>query len=74
MTTSGVLIRRQSAKDSIGFQATRILRQRGYRKPIIALTAHSLEGDRERCLESGCSDYISKPVDSNVLIEKLKAA
>ena len=57
-----------------GFQATRILRQRGYRKPIIALTAHSLEGDRERCLESGCSDYISKPVDSNVLIEKLKAA
>lgn len=57
-----------------GFQATRILRQRGYSKPIIALTAHSLEGDREKCIESGCSDYISKPIDWSTLIEKLEAA
>jgi CheY-like chemotaxis protein len=57
-----------------GFQATRILRQRGYRKPIIALTAHTLEGDREKCFESGCSDYVSKPIDWRALTEKLQAA
>jgi signal transduction histidine kinase/ActR/RegA family two-component response regulator len=56
-----------------GFQATRILRQRGYKKPIIALTAHGLEGDREKCMEVGCSDYISKPIDWGSLIQKLAA-
>jgi signal transduction histidine kinase len=57
-----------------GFQATRILRQRGYRKPIIALTAHTLEGDRAKCFESGCSGYISKPIDWRVLTETVEAA
>jgi CheY-like chemotaxis protein len=57
-----------------GYQATRILRQRGYSKPIIALTAHSLEGDRQKCFESGCSDYISKPIEWSSLIEKIEAA
>ncbi|MFB3765744.1 MAG: ATP-binding protein [Methanotrichaceae archaeon] len=56
-----------------GLEATRIIRQRfgvGRQPKIIALTAHALEGDREKCIESGMDDYIAKPVN----IEELKAA
>jgi len=59
-----------------GYEAAASIRngenRKGEHTPIIALTAHSMNGDRDRCINSGMDDYITKPVDSKLLYDKIE--
>jgi CheY-like chemotaxis protein len=59
--------------DIDGLQATAMIRERekvrGGRTPIVALTAHTMKGDRERCIEAGMDNYINKPIDAVSFLE-----
>jgi signal transduction histidine kinase/CheY-like chemotaxis protein/HPt (histidine-containing phosphotransfer) domain-containing protein len=54
-----------------GYGAARQLRAEGFAGPIIALTANAMGGDQQRCLEAGCSDYASKPIDRLRLVSQM---
>jgi two-component system sensor histidine kinase/response regulator len=57
-----------------GYVAAAEMRKAGVTCPIIALTAHSMAGDAEKCLQAGCSHFLSKPVESEQLVSTLVAA
>jgi CheY-like chemotaxis protein len=54
-----------------GYDATGALRKAGYDRPILALTAHALMGEREKCIQAGCDDFLTKPINKGVMMETI---
>ena len=54
-----------------GYEATRRLRKAGCETPIVAVTAHAMQGDRDKCIAAGCSGYITKPLDGPTFLRLL---
>lgn len=57
--------------DLNGFEATKIIRQKGISTPIIAQTAYAMPEDKQSSFEAGCDDYIAKPIDTQLLLVKI---
>ena len=78
----GVLLVKQNEPDLVlmdmslpimdGYEATRTIRKTFQSLPIIGLSAHAMQGDAEKARSAGCTDYLTKPVDEDLLLQKLK--
>ena len=78
----GVALTRQNSPDLVlmdislpgmdGYEATRRIRETFQSLPIIGLSAHAMQGDVAKALAAGCTDYLTKPVDEDLLLRKLK--
>ena len=76
MTAYEVVLMDVQMPEMDGFEATRMIRDPqsaviNHKTPIIAITAHALKGDKERCLEHGMDDYVSKPIEPQKLLQAI---
>jgi len=55
-----------------GYEATRTIRKTFPSLPVIGLSAHAMQGDADKAIAAGCTDYLTKPVDENILLKKLQ--
>jgi len=67
----GVILMDLQMPEMDGYEATKLLRSKGFNKPIIALTAHAMASDRQRSLQSGFNNHLTKPIDNAELVRTL---